>query len=33
MVGGLGYDGPVNIGFGPLSKILKFNLDIWSTTI
>lgn len=31
--GGLGYDGPVNIGFGPLSKILKFNLDIWNTTI
>ena len=31
--GGVGYDGPVNIGFGPLSKILKFNLDIWNTTI
>ncbi len=31
--GGLGYDGKVNIGFGPLSKILKLNLDIWNTTI
>ena len=31
--GGVGYDGPVNIGFGPLSKILEFNLDIWNTTI
>ena len=28
--GGVGYDGTVNIGFGPLSKILKFNLDIWN---
>ena len=33
MEGGLGYDGAVNIGFGPLSKILKINLDIWNTTI
>ena len=31
--GGVGYDGTVNIGFGPLSKILKFNLDIWNTTV
>ena len=31
--GGVGYDGKVNIGFGPLSKILKLNLDIWNTTI
>ena len=31
--GGVGYDGTVNIGFGPLSKILKFNLDIWNITV
>tara|TARA_A100001015_G_scaffold226174_1_gene255420 strand:+ start:3819 stop:5189 length:1371 start_codon:yes stop_codon:yes gene_type:complete len=31
--GGVGYDGPVNIGFGPLSKILKFSGDIWFATI
>ena len=29
----MGYDGTVNIGFGPLSKILKFNLDIWNITV
>lgn len=31
--GGVGYDGAVNIGFGPLSKILEFSSDIWISTI
>ena len=33
LTGGPGHDGQINIGFGPLSKVMIFNTDIWIVTL